>query len=850
MREMLSGSWLLVALGFGGEASAGIVHVPGDHSTLQAAVNAASPGDVVLVAAGTYRGAGNRDIDFGGKGLTVKGEAGARSTVIDCEGRGRAFRFPPDEPAGALLAGFTLRGGSAGQGGAIHLGARAAPTIEDCIFEANSALTGGSVFGDEAAPGLRGCTFLGNSAIEGGALAFDRSLVTLTNCVLHGNTAKQTGGALFWWGSNIALRDCSVVGNHATEGGGLFYHSYEGSSLRIEDCSLAENSARDGGAIYASGSQTDARVQRTTITGNVAAYGSALTYVSSGPGGTLELVSSILWGNVGLPLRITASAFGASYSCIEGSEVLSGPGNINQDPGFCGWAGAAEVYVDAANPEVGDGSATNPYSTLRQGLAYSLALAAGSPCLGTGEGGVDMGAGAQGCHQAGPERRLVHLAAGTYEIGGSTLTHHASLRGKSQAESVVRGTVFGLRTGSSLSRITVTGGTASGVHLNTGEVPEILDTTVTGNTSDYFGGGIFCENSSPIITRVTMTQNIGGLAGEGSGGGMHCGSGSPVLTDCRIAGNVARGGTGGGLSLFDSSPELRGCAITGNTAESGGGLSAYNSSPRLVNCLLTGNSATATEFPVWGGGAVASVDSSAPVLVNCTLAQNSALYGGGLHSLGSRSSPELINSIVWDNAGGSVFAHDGSTPHVTYSCLEGPDVAAGEGNINADPRFLADGHRDDGGTPEDPRDDAWVDGDYRLELDSPAIDVGLLAGAPPTDHDGFGRPCGGGVDMGAYERGACPVPLVFRRGLANADDVVDIADPIFIIVALFQDVPLPECLKSADSNDSGAVDISDPVHLLNYLFLGGPEPQAPFRACGPDPTGDALTCQTQSACPS
>jgi hypothetical protein len=33
MRKILSGFWVLVALGFGGEASAGIVHVPGDHPT-------------------------------------------------------------------------------------------------------------------------------------------------------------------------------------------------------------------------------------------------------------------------------------------------------------------------------------------------------------------------------------------------------------------------------------------------------------------------------------------------------------------------------------------------------------------------------------------------------------------------------------------------------------------------------------------------------------------------------------------------------------------------------------------------------------------------------------------------
>jgi hypothetical protein len=43
-------------------------------------------------------------------------------------------------------------------------------------------------------------------------------------------------------------------------------------------------------------------------------------------------------------------------------------------------------------------------------------------------------------------------------------------------------------------------------------------------------------------------------------------------------------------------------------------------------------------------------------------------------------------------------------------------------------------------------------GNYRLSPGSPAIDVGMSAGAPDHDLDGLARPYGGGFDMGAYER--------------------------------------------------------------------------------------------------
>ncbi len=62
------------------------LHVPADYPTIQAALDAARVADTVLVAAGTYRGDGNRDLDFRGKDLVLRSEKGRDATWIDCEG--------------------------------------------------------------------------------------------------------------------------------------------------------------------------------------------------------------------------------------------------------------------------------------------------------------------------------------------------------------------------------------------------------------------------------------------------------------------------------------------------------------------------------------------------------------------------------------------------------------------------------------------------------------------------------------------------------------------------------------------------------------------------------------------
>jgi hypothetical protein len=69
----------VVALALVGAADAADLHVPAQYPTIQAAVNAAVTGDVVLVAPGTY----NQQVTIDGKAITVRSTGTASNTKID-----------------------------------------------------------------------------------------------------------------------------------------------------------------------------------------------------------------------------------------------------------------------------------------------------------------------------------------------------------------------------------------------------------------------------------------------------------------------------------------------------------------------------------------------------------------------------------------------------------------------------------------------------------------------------------------------------------------------------------------------------------------------------------------------
>ena len=84
-------------------ACSATIRVATDQPTIQAGINAAIPGDTVLVAPGTYTGMGNKELDLKGKAIVLRSEGGAASTIIDCEQQGRGFYFQAGEGPSAVV---------------------------------------------------------------------------------------------------------------------------------------------------------------------------------------------------------------------------------------------------------------------------------------------------------------------------------------------------------------------------------------------------------------------------------------------------------------------------------------------------------------------------------------------------------------------------------------------------------------------------------------------------------------------------------------------------------------------------------------------------------------------------
>lgn len=93
--------------GFLSLAQAATVNVPGTYLTIQAGVDAAVDGDVVLVAPGTY----TENIDFLGKAIIVKSDQGPEVTTIDGGGKFNGsigVAFNSGEDYGSVIEGFTI----------------------------------------------------------------------------------------------------------------------------------------------------------------------------------------------------------------------------------------------------------------------------------------------------------------------------------------------------------------------------------------------------------------------------------------------------------------------------------------------------------------------------------------------------------------------------------------------------------------------------------------------------------------------------------------------------------------------------------------------------------------------
>ncbi len=219
-----------------GSAEADVISVrpdgTGEFPTIQAAIAAASDGDVIELEDGVYQGDGNRNIEFFGKAITVRSASGDPDyCIVDCEEPGnRGFLFRSNESPATVVADIAIINGSPpgfmgyDGGGAIRCNPDASPTILNCVFRDNEALGGepfwpweGGAIAAYADPGpaLIDCRFYGNAAQRGAAI-FGRFAI-VQNCTFIGNEGAGTGTVVL--DSNVNMEGCTVAWN---EGAGVF----------------------------------------------------------------------------------------------------------------------------------------------------------------------------------------------------------------------------------------------------------------------------------------------------------------------------------------------------------------------------------------------------------------------------------------------------------------------------------------------------------------------------------------------------------------------------------------------------------------------------------------------------
>jgi len=250
------------------------------------------------------------------------------------------------------------------------------------------------------------------------------------------------------------------------------------------------------------------------------------------------------------------------------------------------------------------------------------------------------------------------------------------------------------------------------------------------------------------------------------------------------------------------------CVFVWNSSKEGGAIRIVGGHSLMSQCCFCGNEAEGY------GGALCNSQWELVDVRNCTFSGNRASYGAFLaanHNISYQAAtPAFVrNCIVQD--GGQEIYNNMSNVTIRYSAIQRDSTSIHDpantiiwedGNIDPDPCFVDSGYWDDSGTPDDPNDDFFVEGDYHLKsqagrwglvsaswvqdaVTSPCIDAG-----DPNSSIGYEPfPNGGCINMGAYggtieaSKSYFGQPLCKTRiaGDINGDCKVDFKDLVILL---------------------------------------------------------------------
>ena len=782
-------------------------------ANIQDAVDAADPGDEIVVTNGVYQtgdrsgnGANNRVAVT--KPVTVRSVNGPWVTSIVGSG--------PIGPTavrcvyltnGAVLAGFTLTNGatqsfghSGESGGGVSCEGPGA-VVSNCVFMGNAAY----FYGGGAYRGtLNNCTFIGNLSGNGGAVSGGSvSPATLNNCILMGNTALYDGG-----GARASfLNNCILTGNSAQTGGGALL-------CTLNNCTLTGNSSLWEGGGVATATLNNCIVYYNRARNGEANYnaGSIINYSCTTPlpdSGTGNLAEE--------PLLAGASHLSPGSPCIgRGNAIYASGTDLDGEP----WVNPPSMGCD----EYRSGSATGALSVAVVAAHTNVAVAFAVDFQALIGGRVsasrwDFGDGVVVSNRpwashswTTPGDYVVELrvynesepagVAATITVHVVHEEHYVALDNASPVPPYTSWATAATNIQAALDAVAVPGAVvwvsngvyqtgARAVHGMSNRVAVTQPVTVRSvngpDVTSIVGSGsngptavrcVYLTNGA-VLSGFTLTngatQTSGDVWTNQSGGGVWCESASAVVNDCTLTGNSAAQSGGGAFcgtlgycTLTSNSAAqygggafyttLRRCTLKGNFGNYGGGASYC-----IVNdCALTGNKGTSV-----GGGAHSSTlnhctltgntvatfggGASGGTLNHCSLTDNSTAFAGGGVAGGTLNNCTLSGNSS-GNRGGGVYTGTLNNCIIYYNAApNGPNYYTGSTfNYSCTTPAPTNGVGNITDAPLFVDTNSWSN--LRLQSNSPSINAGHNASvASGTDLDGRPRLVGGVVDMGAYE---------------------------------------------------------------------------------------------------
>ncbi len=704
------------------------------YTNFQTAVSAASSGDEVWVAGGTYQPASGQffamkeGVKIYGGFAGTEGTLSARNwtanvTILQGNGSYVIKNELNGLTNAAVLDGFTVTGGSAvvagagmynasswpsvvnctfsgntatyGAGAIYNYQCSAPPMITNCVFSNNNGATyGGAIYNVVSSPIITGCTFNNNTAVTGGGIySGNQSVPNISNCIFKNNTASTAaGGAIYYNGSGISsnayISNCLFTGNTSNAGSAVGYGDQVANNMIITNCTFYNNTG--SAAIYARFWNAGFR---PIILNNSIVYGNTSFFDRTASGGEIQVNYSLIQG-ASCPVGGTCNA-GVIY---------------NQDPKFVD-AGAGNFKLQEASPAVnkGDNSLYAGLNSTTLDLAGSLRLLGLTIDMGAFESPYNPvpvpdangivyvkqnGAGnlsGNSWANAAPELsnaltaaitntniQQIWVAKGTYKpASGQSFVMKEGVKmygGFAGAETQINQRVFGTNAADS----TLLQGNGSYVvsSVNLSAASLIDGFSIKGGSGQTWGGGMYNYGSAVTINNCLFAANSATIGG----GICNYYNSAPTISNCTFSGNTADGG--GGISNYNnSSPTISNCTFFRNRANSGGAINNYSSSkPNITGCTFTEN--TANDF----GGAITNSTSSSSTITNCNFSGNKATSASGGAIFNTASSPVITDCSFSSNTsstyGGGIFNEQSSAANISNSTFTSNASGGGGGIFN------------------------------------------------------------------------------------------------------------------------------------------------------------------------